>query len=87
MESGVGVCSGQQTDDAMQTLIRATMALRYTVHGLRSHSLTGFAELHPLRLLEAERAPDHQIGSQVLFKAASDHPYLLEKGGRQGQVS
>jgi hypothetical protein len=28
--------SGRQTDDAMQTLIRNKMDLRYTVHGFRS---------------------------------------------------
>jgi integrase len=57
--------SGRQTDDAMQTLIRDKMALRYTVHGFRSSFMDWVAEVHPQRLLEAERALDHQIGSQV----------------------
>ena len=57
--------SGRQTDDAMQTLIREKMALRYTVHGFRSSFMDWVAEVHPQRLLEAERALDHQIGNQV----------------------
>jgi integrase len=57
--------SGRQTDDAMQTLIRNKMDLRYTVHGFRSSFMDWVAEVHPQRLLEAERALDHQIGSQV----------------------
>jgi hypothetical protein len=60
VESGVGVCLGQQTDDAMQTLIRATMASRYTPHGLRSSFMDWVGELDPLPLLK-----DHRIGSQV----------------------
>ena len=57
--------SGSQTDDAMQTLIREKMALGYTVHGFRSSFMDWVAEVHPERLLEAERALDHQIGNQV----------------------
>jgi integrase len=57
--------SGRQTDDAMQTLIRNKMDLRYTVHGFRSSFMDWVAEVHPQRLLEAERALDHQIGNQV----------------------
>jgi integrase len=57
--------SGRQTDDAMQTLIREKMDLRYTVHGFRSSFMDWVAEVHPHRLLEAERALDHQIGNQV----------------------
>ena len=49
----------------MQTLIRDKMALRYTVHGFRSSFMDWVAEIHPQRLLEAERALDHQIGNQV----------------------
>src|SRR4029077_18803248 len=57
--------SGRQTDDAMQTLIRDKMALRCTVHGFRSSFMDWVAEVPPQRLLEAERALDHQIGNQV----------------------
>jgi integrase len=57
--------SGRQTDDAMQTLIRKKLALGYTVHGFRSSFMDWVAEFHPQRLLEAERALDHQIGNQV----------------------
>jgi integrase len=57
--------SGRQTDDAMQTLIRRKMAVGYTVHGFRSAFMDWVAEVHPQRLLEAERALDHQIGNQV----------------------
>jgi integrase len=57
--------SGRQTDDAMQTLIRKEMALGCTVHGFRSSFMDWVAEVHPQRLLEAERALDHQIGNQV----------------------
>ena len=57
--------SGRQTDDAMQTLIREKMGLGYTVHGFRSSFMDWVAEVHPQRLLEAERALDHQIGNQV----------------------
>jgi integrase len=57
--------SGRQTDDAMQTLLREKMGLRYTVHGFRSSFMDWVAEVHPQRLLEAERALDHQIGNQV----------------------
>ena len=49
----------------MQTLIRDKMGLRYTVHGFRSSFMDWVAEVHPQRLLEAERALDHQIGNQV----------------------
>jgi integrase len=57
--------SGRQTDDAMQTLIREKVTTRYTVHGFRSSFMDWVAEVHPHRLLEAERALDHQIGNQV----------------------
>jgi integrase len=57
--------SGRRTDDAMQTLMREKMALGYTVHGFRSSFMDWVAEVHPQRLLEAERALDHQIGNQV----------------------
>ena len=57
--------SGRQTDDAMQTLIRNEMDLRYTVHGFRSSFMDWVAEVHPQRLLEAERALDHKIGNEV----------------------
>jgi integrase len=57
--------SGRQTDGAMQTLIRNKLALGYTVHGFRSSFMDWVAEVHPQRLLEAERALDHQIGNQV----------------------
>jgi integrase len=57
--------SGGQTDDAMQTLIRETMALGYTVHGFRSSFMDWVAEVHPQRLMVAERALDHQIGNRV----------------------
>ena len=57
--------SGRQTDDAMQTLLRAKMVPGYTVHGFRSSFMDWVAEIHPQRLLEAERALDHQIGNQV----------------------
>jgi hypothetical protein len=48
----------------MQALIRK-MALGYTVHGFRSSFMDWVAEVHPQRMLEAERALDHQIGNQV----------------------
>jgi integrase len=57
--------SGRQTDDAMQTLIRDKMGQKYTVHGFRSSFMDWVAEVHPHRLLEAERALDHKIGNQV----------------------
>jgi integrase len=57
--------SGRRTDDTMQNLLRQKMDLRYTVHGFRSSFMDWVAEVHPQRLLEAERALDHQIGSQV----------------------
>ena len=57
--------SGRQTDDAMQTLLREKMGLNYTVHGFRSSLMDWVAEVHPQRLLEAERALDHKIGNQV----------------------
>ena len=57
--------SGRQTDDAMQTLLRQKMSAGYTVHGFRSPFMDWVAEVHPQRLLEAERALDHQIGNQV----------------------
>ena len=57
--------SGRQTDDAMQTLLREKMGLGYTVHGFRSSFMDWVAEVHPQRLLEAERALDHKIGNRV----------------------
>ncbi|HET7883394.1 MAG TPA: integrase arm-type DNA-binding domain-containing protein [Acetobacteraceae bacterium] len=57
--------SGRQTDQAMQVLMREKMGLEYTVHGFRSSFMDWVAEVHPQRLLEAERALDHQIGTQV----------------------
>lgn len=57
--------SGRRTDDTMQNLVREKMGLKYTVHGFRSSFMDWVAEVHPQRLLEAERALDHQIGSQV----------------------
>jgi len=57
--------SGRQVNDAMQTLLRGKMGLGYTVHGLRSSFMDWVAEVHPQRLLEAERALDYQIGNQV----------------------
>jgi integrase len=57
--------SGRQTNDAMQNLLREDMGYRYTVHGFRSSFMDWVAEVHPQRLLEAERALDHKIGNQV----------------------
>ena len=57
--------SGRQTNDAMQNLLRAEMGYRYTVHGFRSSFMDWVAEVHPQRLLEAERALDHKISNQV----------------------
>jgi len=57
--------SGRWTEDAMQNLLSQKMGLRYTVHGFRSSFMDWVAEVHPQRLLEAERALDHQIGNQV----------------------
>jgi hypothetical protein len=57
--------SGRQTDGAMQTLIRSKMNLGYTVHGFRSSFLDWVAEVHPQRLMAAERALDHKIGNRV----------------------
>jgi integrase len=57
--------SGRQTNDAMQNLLRLEMGYRYTVHGFRSSFMDWVAEVHPQRLLEAERALDHKIGNQV----------------------
>jgi integrase len=57
--------SGRQTDDAMQTLLREKLGLSYTVHGFRSSFTDWVAEVHPQRLLEAERALDHKIGNPV----------------------
>jgi integrase len=57
--------SGRQTNDAMQNLLRQEMGHRYTVHGFRSSFMDWVAEVHPQRLLEAERALDHKIGNQV----------------------
>jgi integrase len=49
----------------MQTFIREKLALGFTVHGFRSSFMDWVAEVHPQRLLEAERSLDHQIGNQV----------------------
>ena len=49
----------------MQTLMREKMALQYTVHGFRSSFMDWVAEVHPQRLMAAERALDHQIGNRV----------------------
>jgi integrase len=57
--------SGRQSDDAMQLLLRETMALGYTVHGFRSSFMDWVAEVHPDRLMAAERALDHEIGNRV----------------------
>jgi integrase len=57
--------SGRQTNDAMQNLLRQEMGRRYTAHGFRSSFMDWVAEVHPQRLLEAERALDHKIGNQV----------------------
>ena len=57
--------SGRQTDDAMQALLREKMALGYTVHGFRSSFMDWVAEVHPDRLMAAERALDHKIGNRV----------------------
>ena len=57
--------SGRQTDDAMQNLFREEMGYKFTVHGFRSSFMDWVADVHPQRLLEAERALDHRIGSQV----------------------
>jgi integrase len=57
--------SGRPTDDTMQNLLRQKIGLGYTVHGFRSSFMEWVAEVHPQRPLEAERALDHQIGSQV----------------------
>ena len=57
--------SGRQTDDAMQLLLREKMALGYTVHGFRSSFMDWVAEVHPDRLMAAERALDHKIGNRV----------------------
>lgn len=57
--------SGRQTDDTMQNLLRQKMGAPYTVHGFRSTFMDWMAEVHPQRLLEAERALDHSIGSPV----------------------
>jgi len=57
--------SGRCTEDAMQNLLRQKMGLRYTVHGFRSSFIDWVAEVHPDRLIAAERALDHEIGNQV----------------------
>ncbi len=57
--------SGRRTDDMMQNLLRQKMNQRYTVHGFRSSFMDWVAEVHPQRLMEAERALDHQIGTPV----------------------
>jgi hypothetical protein len=49
----------------MQTLIRTKMDLVYSVHGFRSSFLDWVAEIHPQRLMAAERALDHKIGNRV----------------------
>jgi len=45
--------------------MRKKMGVGFTVHGFRSSFMDWVAEVHPQRLLEAERALDHQIGTQV----------------------
>jgi integrase len=57
--------SGRQTEDAMQALLRDKMALGYTVHGFRSSFMDWVAEVHPERLMAAERTLDHKIGNRV----------------------
>ncbi|MBS0642371.1 MAG: site-specific integrase [Proteobacteria bacterium] len=57
--------SGRQTEDAMQVLLRQKLGLGYTVHGFRSTFMDWVAEVHPDRLMAAERALDHQIGNRV----------------------
>jgi integrase len=57
--------SGRRTEDTMQNLLRQKMAAGYTVHGFRSTFMDWVAEVHPHRLVEAERALDHKIGNQV----------------------
>jgi integrase len=57
--------SGRQSDDAMQLLLRQKMARGYTVHGFRSSFMDWVAEIHPDRLMAAERALDHEIGNRV----------------------
>jgi integrase len=57
--------SGRQTDDTMQNLLRQKMAVGYTVDGFRSSFMDWVAEIHPQRLLEAERALYHKIGDPV----------------------
>jgi integrase len=57
--------SGRQTEDAMQALLRDKMGLGYTVHGFRSSFMDWVAEVHPDRLMAAERALDHKIGNRV----------------------
>jgi integrase len=57
--------SGRQTDDVMQSFIRDEMGLGYTVHGFRSSFMDWVAEVHPQRLMAAERALDHKIGNRV----------------------
>ncbi len=47
--------SGRQTDDAMQILLREKIGFRNTVHGFRSSFMDWVAEVHPQRMLEAER--------------------------------
>jgi integrase len=54
----------------MRTLLPEKMGFRYTVHGFRPSFMDWVAEVHPQRMLEAERALDHQIGNQV------QRPYL-----------
>ena len=49
----------------MQNVMRKKMGVGFTVHGFRSSFMDWVAEVHPQRLLEAERALDHQIGNQV----------------------
>jgi integrase len=57
--------SGRQTEDGMQVLLRDRLGQDYTVHGFRSSFMDWVAEVHPDRLMAAERALDHKIGNRV----------------------
>jgi len=57
--------SGRQTRDGMQVLLREKLGHDYTVHGFRSSFMDWVAEIHPDRLMAAERALDHKIGNRV----------------------
>ena len=57
--------SGRRTEDTMQNLLRQKIVPGYTVRGFRSSFMDWVVKVHAQRLLEAERALDHQIGNQV----------------------